>query len=109
MNYPTSLQIGDHTHEVVYETAKKRTSSVRFRKGKVVLRLSKYMFAGQRDKMVKEFLTWAEKKLNEVEVGDFVMPNYGDGGRVCTHNKAYEIEAVTDQRRKNASSRLLDG
>lgn len=98
--YPRQLKVGDRAYTVFYEKALKATSSVKIRKEGVVLRLSRFSFGYQRDEMVKKFLKWAEKKLSKVSKNDFVMPVYKDGGRICTHNKIYELR-VKGEDRKN--------
>jgi predicted metal-dependent hydrolase len=108
MNYPTELQIGERRHKVHYEIVKGRTSSVRFRAGEVVLRLSRFAKGRKRDEVVAGFLKWAEKKLDKVDGSVLRAPVYHDGGRVCTHNKNYEIELRFDVR-KNTRVKLVDG
>ncbi|MBD3360785.1 DUF45 domain-containing protein [Candidatus Peregrinibacteria bacterium] len=108
MEYPQKLKIGERSYNVVYETALKATSSVRIRNKNVVLRLSRFVRGKSRDEIVKKFLNWAGKKLSKISESDFVIPVYKDGGRVCTHNKTYEIRVDTENR-KNAGSILRDG
>ena len=77
---------------MIYETSNKRTSSVRFRRGAVVLKLSRHVKGRQRDEMVEKFLSWAQKKLEKVKVQAFLLPEYRPGGRIVTHNKVYDLE-----------------
>ncbi|MFH1284207.1 MAG: M48 family metallopeptidase [Candidatus Peregrinibacteria bacterium] len=107
MIYPESLKISGKIFKVEYETVFKRTSSVRIKNNRVVLKLSRFAMGKSRDEMVEKFLKWAEKKLKKVPGNDFLMPVYKDGGRVGTHNRIYDIR-VNFEERKNASA-LLKG
>jgi predicted metal-dependent hydrolase len=108
MNYPTQIKIGQRGFPVDYEVQNKANSSVRIRKGRVVLKLSRFMMGRKRDEVVERFLQWAAKKLEKGAGGDFVEPTYKDGGRVCTHNKIYEINVVREDR-KSVRTDLIDG
>lgn len=86
-----SIKVNDREYPIEVVSAKKLTSSVRLKDGKVVLRLSRFLRGRQRDKTVDKFLQWAEKRLSKVSTSDFIDPIYEDGGRVVTHNKIYEL------------------
>ena len=92
MDYPSKLMVGDRHYDVSYESELKGTSSVRIRKGVVLLKLSRFVRGKDRDKIVERFLAWAEKRLAKVSTTDFIAPVYKDGGRICTHNRIYELE-----------------
>ncbi len=92
MDYPSQIKIGDRSFAVSYENSLKRTSSVKMRKGAVVLRLSRYVHGRARDEMVEKFLKWAKKKLQKVSVNEFIEPSYENGSCICTHNKIYELK-----------------
>ncbi len=108
MDLPEKLKIGTHSFPVDYEINLKANSSVRIRKGRVVLKLSRFMMGRKRDEVVEKFLKWAMKKLEKGASGNFVEPSYKDGGRVCTHNKIYEI-AIVHEDRKSVRTDLIDG
>lgn len=91
INYPSELQIGEHIYPVQYFKVLKARSSVRIKKGAVVLKLSRFVQGGKRDEIVERFLKWAEKRLSKVSKTDFIAPVYEDGGRIVTHNKIYEL------------------
>ncbi|MBL4693740.1 DUF45 domain-containing protein [Candidatus Gracilibacteria bacterium] len=95
MKYPVEI------HE-----SKSRTSSVRLRAGKVVIRFSRHVRGRERDKMMEKFMKWAEKKLSEISA-DFVLPEYRDGGRIVTHNKNYELSVMLGNKRNRVD--LRDG
>lgn len=108
MPYPTHLQISGRRYDVKYKPVLKATSSVRIKKGEVVLNLSRFVHGEQRDKMVAKFLKWAEKKLvRAAKSGDsyFVNPVYENGARIVTHNKVYELEIFCGLR-KNAACKI---
>ncbi len=91
MNYPEELLVDERTYQINYKTAKKLSSSVKIRNGGIVLSLSRFVRGRKRDEIVENFLDWAREKLQGIEINDFVLPEYRDGGRVCTHNKVYEL------------------
>ena len=101
MDYPSKIRVGQKTFPIEYSKVMKGTSSVRIAKGKVILRLSRYAFPGQRDEMVAKFLKWAEKKLSKTSVDDFVTPVYKNGGRICMHNRIYDISVKYEDRKNN--------
>ncbi len=101
MDYPESIRVGERVVPIDYGVAKKLTSTVRLKKGRVVLKLSRYLRGRKRDETVKNFLVWAKKKLESFK-GDFVDPVYEDGGRVVTHNKNYEIELIIEKRSRSS-------
>lgn len=107
MNYPAEIKIGSHFYKIEYESCFKATSSVRIKKGSVVLKLSRFVQGQRRDEIVEKFLNWAMKKLSKIK-RDFVNPEYKNGGRICTHNKIYEISVFEDLR-KNVRSFLKEG
>lgn len=99
MNVPHEISVNGRSFSVLYEKAPKYRSSVRIRNGEVVLKLSRYVFGPQRDKIVRDFLEWAEKKLANVRGEMLDLPEYVDGGRICTHNKAYDLYVRKETRR----------
>lgn len=105
---PTFLEVGGRKYCVEYENALKTTSSVRIRTGKVVLKLNRFVRGRKRDEMIEKFLQWAEKKLAQVSQTDFILPEYEDGGRVCTHNKIYNLRVIFEDRARSRSF-LNDG
>ncbi len=107
MKYPNKLNIGERLFDVEYESVSKLSSSVRIRKGKIVVRLSRFLRGRKRDETVEKFLKWSVKKLDGFS-DDFIEPNYEDGGRISTHNKVYELN-IYDEKRKNARVVLKDG
>jgi len=106
MDYPSKLKVGGRFYEVRYESILKATSSVRIKKGAVVLKLSRYSRGKTRDEMVEKFLNWADKQLGKVSMTDFILPTYEDGGRIHTHNKVYELQVQVREGRVNSK---LDG
>lgn len=108
MDYPDLLKIGSSSYQVHYESVLKASSSVRIRRNGVVIRLSRFVRGRHRDEMVRKFLDWAIKRLEKAGRTDFVEPIYEDGGRICTHNKVYEISIRTEER-SNARSYLENG
>lgn len=107
MNYPAEIKIGSHSYKIQYESCLKANSSVRIKKGVVILKLSRFVAYRKRDEIVEKFLKWAVKKLSKIKY-DFVNPEYKNGSCVCTHNKIYEI-AVFYEKRKNISAFLRNG
>lgn len=105
---PKELKAGDRVYPVLYVKASGRTSSVRIRDGKVVLRLSRFSRCSDMDRVTEKFLKWARKKLEKAGDLESLMPVYGDRGRVCTHNKVYEIN-VFEEDRANSGACLVNG
>lgn len=103
------LQVSDKSYPIEVVRAQKRTSSVRIKHGKIVLRLSRYLRAKEKDRTVEKFLDWAYKRLSKIVDKDFVEPIYEDGGRVVTHNKIYEIAVFKDSDRRNIRVDLREG
>lgn len=103
MNYPLELKIGDRVYPVSYLEAARMTSSVKIKKDRVILKLSRFSYGPRRDEMIRKFLKWAEKRLAKMSVKDFVLPDYKDGGRISTHNKIYELNVNF---RANKTSRV---
>lgn len=91
-NLPKTLLINEKSFLVDYEIISKRTSSARLVNGGVKIKLSRFVRAGDRDKLVEKFLKWAEKRLAKAKDGHFYEPTYEDGGTVTTHNKIYQIK-----------------
>jgi predicted metal-dependent hydrolase len=106
MSLPTEIKIAERTFPIEYKKGLKRTSSVRIKNGKVVLRLSRYVFGKTRDEMVQKFLDWARKQLAKASETDFVNPVYKDGASLCTHNKVYELKVIEG---RSPWSKLKDG
>lgn len=108
MIYPNRIKIGEKSYPVLYEQVFKATSTVRIKKGAVVIRLSRFAQGYKRDEIIAKFLKWAVKRLEKAKSNIFIEPSYEDGGRVSTHNKIYEI-SVNLRRRKNARAVLAEG
>jgi len=108
MDYPAEIRIGDRSYDIEYEQVFSGSCSVRIRKKKVILKLSRFAMGKQRDEMVAKFLKWAEKKLASAG-DDFMEPDYKDGGVVATHNRLYKIEVEIDSTRLNSRADLSDG
>ena len=84
-----------------------RSSSVRIRDGRVVVRFGKYVWGKDRERVLTEFLKWAEKKLSEAKVDESLVPDYVDGGRIVTHNKSYLLEVRREGRERSRT--VVDG
>jgi len=108
VNYPSKIKIGEKSFPVLYEQVFKATSSVRIKKGAVVIKLSRFSQGRHREDMIAKFIKWAQKRLEKAGKNVFIEPIYEDGGRVCTHNKIYEINVVFEDR-KNSRAVLEDG
>lgn len=108
MEYLSKIKVGEKVYNVEYEVSRKLVSSVRIKKGRVVLKLSRFLFGAKREETVEKFLIWAKKKLSKISGTNFVVPLYKDGGRVLAHNKAYEI-SVFFSKRKNVRTQMFDG
>jgi len=108
VDYPTELKVGSKSVTVEYEVVLKGTSSVRFSGGRVLMKLSRFVRVGQRDKMVEKFLKWAEKRLEKVDSSSWIAPVYEDGGRICTHNKNYFL-TVVEAKGGKSGVKLLEG
>lgn len=98
MLYPDKLKTGGRVYPIKYLKALKKTSSIRIREGQIVLRLSRFTFPAQRDEIIQKFLKWAKKKISKVSEKSVIEPVYRDNGRICVHNKIYEIKTVFDDR-----------
>lgn len=98
MTYPSELQVGECIYPVEYFNVLKARSSVRIKKGMVILKLSRFVQGSKRDEVVGRFLKWACKRLSKVVKSDFVTPVYKDGGRIVIHNKVYELNVVPGDR-----------
>lgn len=97
MNYPQVLKIGQREVKVICEKTNFRTSSVRLRNGKVVLKLSKFVDIEGQERIIKRFLKWAKKKLEnsqEIFLTDF---KYQDGEEIVAQNKTYVIRVVFEE------------
>lgn len=108
MDFPKKLKIGELSYDVEYELIFGRTSSIRLKKDKVIVRLSKLASSAEKGRMIEKFLKWAVKRLSKVKAIDFVNPVYENGSTLCTHNKIYEIY-VSEEDRKTAGGKLVDG
>lgn len=106
MSYPSEIKVGEKFYAVSYELTRKYTSSVRFRKGGVAMKLSRFVPEAKRDEMVESFLKWAKKRLEKI-TDELIVPVYEDGGRICTHNKIYDLEVHLTKRR-NSVARMKD-
>ncbi len=101
MNYPSCIQINDKSFSVEYKKAFKATSSVKIKKGAVVVSLSNFLLGRKRDETVEKFLNWAKKRLEKVDHASFLLPKYDDGERIVTHNKVYELKVVFKDRSRS--------
>jgi hypothetical protein len=104
MNYPNELEVRDRFYKVEYEKVPTLRSSVKIKRGVVVLKLSRYLFGREKDKTVEKFLTWAAKRLLNFKANDFINPVYEDGARLCVHNKVYELRVIFDDKNTARSS-----
>ncbi len=102
-----SLVIAARKVDIVYRKARGLRSSVRLKNGKVVLSLSPYLLGRRREQTIEKFLDWARERLEGVS-GDFVLPEYVDGGVIVTHNKVYRIELKFVDR-SNVMAKCFDG
>jgi hypothetical protein len=109
MQYPERFKVGKKIFSIEYEKVLKATSSVRIQKGKVVLRLSRFLHGKKRDETIAKFLKWAEKKLSKVSENVFAEPNYLHGSFINTHNKLYELRISASQTSRNKVKLLDDG
>lgn len=89
--YPEKLQILEKSYEIDYLISPKMTSSVRIKGGKVLIKLSRYTMGFQRERIIRKFLKWAERRLAKFKEDAFIKPVYENGGRIVTHNKVYEL------------------
>lgn len=109
MPYPSSLKIGANSYPIHYESVFKRTSSVRLKRGVVVLKLSRFVQGRARDEVVEKFLNWAVNKLSRVKSSDFINPIYKDGAVLCTHNKVYTLQVSYNLNSLNIRAKIKDG
>lgn len=91
MNYPTEIEVGGKSYPVNYIAAAGLRSTVRFRKGAVLLKLSRFLRGRDRELTIAKFLKWAEERLEGVNNNEFVNPIYKDGEIIWTHNKLYKL------------------
>ncbi len=107
MDLPEFILVGERRVPVVYESAMKVSSTVRFSKGVVKVKLSRFLVGRDKVRTVGKFLKWAEKRLAKMSLDSFIEPEFKDGGRVVTHNKIYEI--VVEGRGKRNSVKMDGG
>lgn len=100
------LKVGNRVYPIEYIKASRRTSSVRIRNGRVVLKLSRFLRNKERDQIIEKFLKWASGKLSNMR--EFTSSEYKDGGRIVVHNKIYEI-SVIEENRKSFRACLKNG
>lgn len=93
-------------YKVKIEIVSGLRSSVKIKKGIVFVSLSRYLSASKSEEIKEKFLKWADKRMGKVSQ-DFVEPVYEDGGRVCVHNKIYEI--VVFHKGKRSKAALQEG
>ncbi|MFC1616152.1 M48 family metallopeptidase [Patescibacteria group bacterium] len=86
-----------------------RSSSVRIKNGKIIIKISRFSFGFERKRIKKKFLNWALKKLKDFKESDFIKPVYKHRSRVCTHNKCYEIFVKKEDRKNNKTELCLNG
>lgn len=108
MTLKSGLNVNGRFYEVKYGVSKSLSSGVRINGGVVFVKLSRFLKGSKRDETVEKFLSWAGKRLAKARPDSFISPIYEDGGRVCTHNKIYEIFVLFDDG-KTARSSLRDG
>ncbi|MDA1060899.1 MAG: DUF45 domain-containing protein [bacterium] len=99
MDYPSQLKLDESSFPIEYEVVYKSSSSVRIKNGKVILKLSRFAREKKRDEIVAKFLKWAQKRLAKVAHSEFILPEYKNGGRICTHNKVYDLQIFVEDRR----------
>lgn len=104
MDYPSKISVNDRFFDVDYEKNSGLRSSVKIKRGVVVLKLSRYLFGREKDKTVEKFLKWAAKKLLNFTENDFINPVYENGARLCVHNKVYELCVIFDDKNTVRSS-----
>jgi len=85
-----------------------RSSRVRLRSGGVEIGVSRFLDREGEEKIVKQFLSWAEKRLEKMslEVKDFVNPRYVDGESIRTHNCTYSLRIIADSGREKVKSEI---
>lgn len=101
MQYPQQLKVGNNSYKIEYHQVFKNSSSVSFRKGKIKVKISRFVRGSQRDEIVQKFLIWASKKLSKASQGNLFLPLYKDGERIVTHNKIYELNIFQTQSSKS--------
>jgi len=108
MSYPFKIKIGERNYEIEYNVSFKRTSSARIKKGKIIIRLSRFVFGKAKEDLIEKFLKWAVKRLSRMEVTDFVNPEYENAKSITTHNKVYELKVVLEDR-SDSRAKLKNG
>ncbi|MBI4231958.1 M48 family metallopeptidase [Candidatus Peregrinibacteria bacterium] len=103
MNFPSLIKVNGRNYDVIYKLSRGLSSSVRIKNGAVLFDISRFVIGKSRDQLIDKFISWAEKRLSKVS-NDFIMPEYKHGGRVCTHNKIYELEFFLTRRLKSRTS-----
>lgn len=104
--YGETLVLAGKEVEVEYYKAHGRTSSVAFRKGKLVVSFSKFLKDSEVQKTKTKFLNWGLKRLKKGS-WSLSLPRYKDGEVIHTHNKSYLLN-VNFENRKNISAKLLN-
>lgn len=107
MELPDKIFVGEREYFVNYKKVNSLRSSVKIKNGELFITLSRYLLAWDRDKTVKKFIQWGSDRLSKHSATDFINPIYADGGRICTHNKVYELNVIREKR-KNYKVELLD-
>lgn len=106
--YQSRIKIGDRSYDIEYKVSFKRTSSARIKKNKIMIRLSRFVFGKAKDELIEKFLKWAIKRLEKMEVTDFVNPEYEDSKSITTHNKVYELKVILENR-TDSRAKLKNG
>lgn len=101
---PEKLEVNGRFYRVSYQTSLKLRSSVRIQNGHVSLKLSRFLRGERLNSTVEKFLQWAQKRLSKVSA-DLFLPEYRNGGFIWTHNKIYELQIFSEDR-KNVSCEL---
>jgi len=107
------LDINGERFVLLSENVNRRTSSVKFCSGKILIKLSSYLSKSEKKKVFLKFVNWAELKLFKVDdLKSFFLNDYSDGGRIVTHNKIYSLELIYEEgrgARRNDLSKISIG
>jgi len=100
MKFLQKLEVNGRNFDVYFENINKLRSSVRIKNKEIHIKISKLLKGKKRDETLEVFLNWATKRLSHFSK-DFIEPVYKNKGKICTHNKIYEIEVIEENRQNS--------
>ena len=94
------IYIDDNIHEVKIFFERRNSSRISITKNGILIRVPRYISKAEQESHIKEFLTWAAKKIREKPIERF-NKTYNHLDLLHTPSKTYQLHIEVRETKKN--------